>query len=197
VYFARAALFLWLIDRLFGRRGAAEVDLYSTRIAYLLWLGTFFGFSGLHRFYMGKIGTGIIWLLTWGLFGLGSLYDVVTMPQQIREARLKNRVRWALAGEEYDDDDFPFSSRRALPSSPEERESPELVILKVAKSNHGLASPAEVALQGEMSTDAARENLDTLVNKGICEVRVKKNGSVTYAFPDFLDEAGAQELEQY
>lgn len=91
IWFFTGGLLLvgWIIDlflipsmeRTAGRKYAAgEID-YS--VAWLL--QTFLGPLGIHRFYMGKIGTGLIWLFTGGLVGIGWLYDFCTLNEQIDE----------------------------------------------------------------------------------------------------------------
>ena len=50
------------------------------------WLFLIFaGLFGVHRLYMGKIGTGILYFLTFGLCGVGIIYDVLTLNDQVGE----------------------------------------------------------------------------------------------------------------
>ncbi len=48
----------------------------KNKITALL-LCIFLGGLGIHRFYVGKIGTGIVWLLTGGVFGIGWIVDII------------------------------------------------------------------------------------------------------------------------
>lgn len=42
----------------------------------------FFGFLGVHRFYAQKVGTGLVWLFTAGLFGVGYVVDIILITSQ-------------------------------------------------------------------------------------------------------------------
>ena len=55
----------------------------SVRTAYILWLLSGFGWLGLHRIYLDKHRTCFIWTLTFGLFGIGALIDLFTLPRLV------------------------------------------------------------------------------------------------------------------
>lgn len=87
-FFTLGLLFVgWIVDLFLIPKMDREADLrytegpvnYSVGWILLVFLGIF----GVHRFYMGKWITGILWLFTGGLFLLGWLYDLWTLNGQI------------------------------------------------------------------------------------------------------------------
>ena len=89
-FFTLGLLFVgWIIDLFLipGMSRDADRRYVGGPVDYdLAWiLLTFLGFLGIHRFYMGKIFTGLIWLCTGGLFLLGVLWDFLTLNEQLSE----------------------------------------------------------------------------------------------------------------
>ncbi len=89
IYFLTLGLFGigWLIDLFLipGMDRQADMKYAPGPFDYTLsWiLLTFLGLFGVHRMYLGKWISGIIYLLTGGLFGLGFLYDFWTLNEQV------------------------------------------------------------------------------------------------------------------
>lgn len=73
----------------------------STGIAYLLWFIGIFGCLGLHRFYLGKVGTGILWLLTGGVLGIGALIDLFTLGSQVEQYNTRMELKTMRANSLY------------------------------------------------------------------------------------------------
>jgi TM2 domain-containing membrane protein YozV len=63
-------------------------------VTYLLWF--FFGIIGVHKFYLNRFGWGILYIFTGGLFFIGWLIDLFTIPMQVR--RYNEEVRAATRG---------------------------------------------------------------------------------------------------
>ena len=65
----------------------------SKGVAYLLWFLSIFGWLGFHRFYLGRWGTAILWILTFGLFEVGSFIDLFTLGGKVEmyNAELENK----------------------------------------------------------------------------------------------------------
>lgn len=96
LWFFTGGLFLvgWIVDLFLIPSMADSVEgRYPTgRIDYgVAWLlHIFLGLFGIHRFYMGKMLTGVIFLCTGGLFGIGYVYDTLTLNDQIAELNIHN-----------------------------------------------------------------------------------------------------------
>lgn len=77
----------WIIDLFLipGMDRQADLRFRTGNVDYsAAWiLLTFLGLFGIHRMYMGKWITGLIYLFTGAVFGLGLLYDFWTINDQI------------------------------------------------------------------------------------------------------------------
>jgi TM2 domain-containing membrane protein YozV len=84
----------WIIDLFLipAMERQAERRYIAGPVNYnLSWiLLTFLGVFGIHRFYMGKIFTGLLYLCTGGLFLVGVLYDFLTLNEQLSDVNSEN-----------------------------------------------------------------------------------------------------------
>lgn len=69
-------------------------ELYSNKSrALTLILAFFLGIIGAHCFYVGRVGRGLLFLFTAGLFGIGWIWDIV----QIIAGRYRDGAGWLIA----------------------------------------------------------------------------------------------------
>ena len=134
-----------------------DADGYSEVVGYGLWFGGLFGFAGLHRFYLGKYFTGLLWFLTVGLFGIGTFFDLIRMKKLVRDANIREgylpHPRWA--GEL----SRLAHQRIAPPEAPEKSLRHQL--LEAAMALGGELSVTE----GVAATGASFENVESTLNE--------------------------------
>ena len=64
--------------------------------AFLFWACGLVGLCGLHRFYVGRIWTGLLWLSTFGLLGFGQLFDLLFLGSMVRRANILHGLQYGL-----------------------------------------------------------------------------------------------------
>jgi TM2 domain-containing membrane protein YozV len=185
----------------------------SSGIAYLLWCIGLFGGCGIHRFYLGKHGTGLLYLLTFGFFGIGQLIDLFRIPGMVERENLKWQlkhgstvninIQGSTGSQVSLEPPAQVRSHRMRqyttppPEPPEDREkSLERTILQLARKFHGQLTPLELAANSDLSLDDADQALENIVRKGYATMNVTDEGNIIYEFPGFLrfDSTDSREL---
>lgn len=87
-FFTLGLLFIgWIVDLFLipGMNREADIRFHRGKIDFnVAWLLlAFLGLFGIHRMYMGKWLTGLLYLVTGGLLGVGYIYDLWTLNDQI------------------------------------------------------------------------------------------------------------------
>ena len=78
-------------------------------IAYLLWFLGGFGVLGLHRFYLGRWVTGLLWLFTGGVFFIGAIIDLFLIPQMVEIENISRQLVHGFRGRS--DENGPSGNR--------------------------------------------------------------------------------------
>ena len=98
IWLFTAGLFLigWLIDLFLipsMQNKANARFIKGSKDFNIAWiLITFLGYLGIHRMYMGKWLTGLVYLLTFGIFYLGVIYDYWTLNEQLSEVNQEDSL---------------------------------------------------------------------------------------------------------
>jgi hypothetical protein len=159
-----------------------EEKRFKEGIAYGLWAGWLFGFAGLHRLYLGKYGTGFVWLFSWGLLGFGQLYDLITMRRQVDEANLLEEAR---ARRAFD--------RRNRPAT----RTPQQQLLDAAMKEGGSLTVTQAAMITGYSFQEAEQLLREMVASGYVDIgNEPESGVVVYYFPELQSRARLRSEER-
>lgn len=149
----------------------------DTVVSYLFWSAGLFGFCGLHRLYNGKVVSGLLWMSTFGLLGIGQLIDLANIPAMTEAKAQKLRARQYQLGR-YDD---------AALRQPTQAQAPPLTIqlLKLAKRNQGRLTVTDAVLETEAPFADVEHELKELVKSGYATVSNDVvSGVVVYEIPE-------------
>ncbi len=154
-------------------------DRSSSGTAFLLWLACALGLCGIHRFYLGKPGTGILYLLTFGLFGIGQLVDLFLLRGMVRDANgraLTEAPRRRLLPPARK----PVAPTLAPPPSAEQLRSE---LFRAAARRGGQLTLAEAVAATGRPEREVEQALDRLAVESAVELEID-SGTVVYRFED-------------
>ncbi len=163
---------------------------YSTGLGYGLWCTAFAGVCGIHRFYLGKVGTGILWLLTFGLFGVGQFIDLIRMKSLVRDANIRDgRVPHPNLLAQAVGSAAPEKRRRG---KKKRRQDLLHELLQAAVGNGGELTVTQGVLATGKTFEQVEEVLVGMANKGYVDVdNAPGTGVVVYRFPDLIGSGGS------
>lgn len=160
-----------------GSRAAALMpqEHRSLGTSYLLWACCLLGVAGLHRFYNRRPLSGLLWLLSFGLCGIGQAVDLLLLPRLVRQANEQALLEEALASLSLGEvDSMSVSLERQL-----------LLLARRSGPSGFTINDALVDLQLPASVDSAmvRDEIERLLQADLLDVGNDERGRVVYREP--------------
>lgn len=144
-------------------------------VSYLLWGAGALGLCGLQRFYNRRPLTGLLWLFTLGLCGVGQLADLVLIPDLVKQANQRGLLEDALSAlAEAEAGEMAMPLERQL-----------LLLARRAGPSGFTLNDALVDLQLPASVDSAmvRAEIERLLQAELLDVGNDERGRVVYREP--------------
>ena len=160
----------------------------SIGAAYAFWCLCIFGICGGQRFYVGKTGSGILYLFTFGIFGIGQLVDLFTtgemvgtynmsrgfvpgayanpLPQQQVIVNVGENIKSSL--------DAAGQTASSLPDQSEEHKI-------LSALTDGQLSVAHIAVKTHIPSANVRELLNELEQAHMVKGEVSETGAILYS----------------
>jgi TM2 domain-containing membrane protein YozV len=161
-----------LLDKRAGTGYSETVK--SKGIAYILLI--FAGVWGVHHFYLGRPGKGLLYLLTCGLFSLGVIYDFFTLGRQVDEANTR------IYGSAFSGDrTFIIHQGQEMRPSEMAGYSAEKQILMLS-SRCPVLTVRDVVAGTRLDVEEAEATLAKLSDRGIARLKVDGEGKARYDF---------------
>jgi hypothetical protein len=164
--------------------GFDDDEPYSSGWAYLLWCACLLGACGIHRFYLGKHWTGILYLLTFGCFGVGQVIDLFKMKDLV----LLENVKHKQLRQGRDRPLLPPPRQLLLTSgedadAPSAKEALRMKLLREAERRGGALSVSEGVMASGKTFQQVETALDEMVKSGYVGIdNDPETGVVIYIF---------------
>lgn len=147
-------------------------------VAYILWAFGLMGFCGIHRFYSGKITSGLIYFFTLGFFGFGQFVDLFLIPGMTRE---RNMRLWYEATVDARNNSPQVSLVKE--NEPLVKTDPMLILLKAAASHNNVLSIGQAMLATELPLEEIEGLLNKALKQGLAHIdNDEQTGAVRYYF---------------
>jgi TM2 domain-containing membrane protein YozV len=166
------------------------VSIKSKGVAYILWL--FLGIFGAHKFYLEKVGIGILYLLTGGILGIGWIIDLFTLGGQVDTYNVMHSGMGSVnTSQNVVVNVTPQAMTPQVPTNittapqialPEQAKlSAEKIILALADKTPVLTL-RQIMSNTDLEMEEAETTVKKLIAKGIAKESVDPSGKSTYTF---------------